>query len=215
MPSNVIIAQSGGPSPVINASLQGVIEACQSYPGRVGRILAGHHGIEGVLREELIDLSAEAAGEIALLKHTPAAGAIGTCRYKLKPEQCEDFERIVAVMKAHDVGFFFYIGGNDSMDTAQKVSDLAHERGVELVVTGVPKTIDNDMGDPAFRLIDHTPGYGSCARYWMCITQNADEENRGMAPSECVLVLQAMGRKSGYIPAAARLADPQRDMPLQ
>jgi len=113
------------------------------------------------------------------------------------------------------VGYFFYIGGNDSMDTAQKVADLARRKNVELVCTGVPKTIDNDVGDERFTLIDHTPGYGSAARYWACITKDVDEENRGMSPSESVAVLQAMGRKAGFIPAAARLADPERRMPLQ
>jgi ATP-dependent phosphofructokinase / diphosphate-dependent phosphofructokinase len=212
---NVVVAQSGGPSPVINSSLQGVIDACRGYPDSMGTLYAGWHGIEGVLKEELLDLSAQDPGELARLRNTPAAGAIGTCRYKLTPEQTLDFERIIEVFRAHDVGYFFYIGGNDSMDTANKVSKLAHERGLDLVVTGVPKTIDNDVGDAEFKLIDHTPGYGSAARYWAYVTQNVNEENRGMAPSECVSVLQAMGRTSGFIPAAARLADPQREMPLQ
>ena len=111
-------------------------------------------------------MSRQPREEIALLRTTPAAGAIGTCRYKLADGQEEDFERIVDVLQAHDVGWFFYIGGNDSMDTAHKVSRLARDRGVDLVCTGVPKTIDNDVGDEEFRLIDHTPGYGSAARYW-------------------------------------------------
>ncbi|GAK52027.1 phosphofructokinase [Candidatus Moduliflexus flocculans] len=215
MKKNVIVAQSGGPSPVINASLQGVIEACAAYPDQIDRVYGGWHGIEGILLEELVDLSAQPKEEIALLRTTPAAGAIGTCRYKLKDEQTEDYERIIEVMRAHNVGYFFYIGGNDSMDTAAKVSKLAKERGLELIVTGVPKTIDNDLGDEEFTIIDHTPGYGSAARYWAYLMQNVNEENRGMCVSEPVSVLQAMGRKSGFIPAAARLADPQREMPLQ
>ncbi len=215
MKKNVLVAQSGGPSPVINASLQGLIEACGDYPDHVGRIYAARHGVEGILKEELLDMSAQPVEEIALLRHTPAAGAIGTCRYKLGQDQQEDFERIIDVMQAHNVGFFFYIGGNDSMDTAHEVARLAGEKGVELVVTGVPKTIDSDVGDPEFNLIDHTPGYGSAARYWAHIVQNVNEENSGMCPSECVSVLQAMGRRSGFIPAAARLADPRREMPLQ
>jgi 6-phosphofructokinase 1 len=140
---------------------------------------------------------------------------VGTCRYKLEQNQQEDFERIVEVMRAHDVGWFFYIGGNDSMDTAHKVSGLAKKRGVDLAVTGVPKTIDNDVGDPEFTLLDHTPGYGSAARYWACIIQNVNEENRGISVSEPVAVLQAMGRKAGFLPAAARLADPERLYPIQ
>jgi 6-phosphofructokinase 1 len=212
---NAIVAQSGGPSPVINSSLLGVIDGCRDYPQAIGRLYAAWHGVEGILSEELIDLSLQDRRELELLRTTTSAGAIGTCRYKLKPDQTEDFERIVEVMKAHDVGYFFYIGGNDSMDTAQKVADLARRRNVDLVCTGVPKTIDNDVGDEGFTLIDHTPGYGSAARYWACITRDVDEENRGMSPSESVAVLQAMGRKAGFIPAAARLADPERTMPLQ
>jgi 6-phosphofructokinase 1 len=215
MKRNAIVAQSGGPSPVINASLQGVIEGCRDFPDSIGTLYAAWHGVEGILQEELIDLSRQPPEELALLRTTTAAGAIGTCRYKLKEEQREDFERILAVMQAHDAGWFFYIGGNDSMDTAHQIDRLARGRGLDLAATGVPKTIDNDVGDPEFKLIDHTPGYGSAARYWAFITQNVNEENRGMSSSESVAVLQAMGRKSGWIPAAARLADPRREMPLQ
>jgi 6-phosphofructokinase 1 len=213
-PRNVVVAQSGGPTPVINNTLRGVVESCRELPERFGTVYAGVHGIEGILREELLDLSGQDSEEIALLRTTPAAGSIGTCRYKLKKEQQEDFERVVEVLNAHDVGYLFYIGGNDSMDTADKVAQLAHERGAELVATGVPKTIDNDVGDAEFRLIDHTPGYGSVARYWALAVQNADEENAGSCSSDPVLVMQAMGRKIGFIPAAARLADPERRMPL-
>ncbi len=214
MPKNVVVAQSGGPTPVINSSLRGVVEMCRAMPDKFGAVYAGFHGIEGVLKEELIDMSAQPAEEIALLSATPAAGAIGTCRYKLKAHQTEDFDRVLAVLKAHDVGYFFYNGGNDSMDTAHKVAELAHGRGLELISTGVPKTIDNDVGDSAFKLIDHTPGYGSVARYWALNVQNANQENAGSSPADPVLVMQAMGRKIGFIPAAARLADPERRLPL-
>ena len=215
MAKNVIVAQSGGPSPVINSSLRGIIDGCNQFPETFGTIYAGWHGIEGVLKEELLDLSVQDEEEVALLRYTPAAGSIGTCRYKLKKDQQEDFDRVIEVMKAHDIGYFFYIGGNDSMDTANKVAKLALEKGLDLVAVGVPKTIDNDVGDSEFKLIDHTPGYGSVARYWTCVVQNANEENAGSCPADPVLVLQAMGRKIGYIPAAARLADPHREMPLQ
>ena len=215
MPRNVIVAQSGGPSPVINSSLRGVIETCRRFPETFGTVYAGWHGIEGVLKEELLDLSAQDEEEVALLRYTPAAGSIGTCRYKLKADQQEDFDRVIDVLKAHDVGYFLYIGGNDSMDTANKVALMAQERGLDLVGVGVPKTIDNDVGDSEFKLIDHTPGYGSVARYWTQMVQNANEENAGSCPADPVLVLQAMGRKIGFIPAAARLADPDREMPLQ
>jgi 6-phosphofructokinase 1 len=211
---NLVVAQSGGPTPVINSSLRGIIEAARDLKA-VGTVYGARHGIEGVLKEELLDLSAQPADEVALLRFTPAAGSIGTCRYKLKPKQTEDFERVIEVLKAHNVGYFLYIGGNDSMDTANKVAQLAHERGLDLVAVGVPKTIDNDVGDSAFKLIDHTPGYGSVARYWLQMVQNANEENAGSCPADPVLVLQAMGRKIGFIPAAARLADPAREMPLQ
>jgi 6-phosphofructokinase 1 len=212
---NAVIAQSGGPSPVINNSLRGIIDACRMFPERFDRIYAGYHGIEGILKEELLDLSAQRPEEIALLRTTPAAGSIGTCRYKLKADRPEDFERVVEVFKAHDVGTFFYIGGNDSMDTANKISRLAGERGLDLAAVGVAKTIDNDVGDSEFKLIDHTPGYGSVARYWSHVIQNINEENAGSCPSDPVIVVQAMGRKIGFIPAAARLADPLREMPLQ
>lgn len=215
MPKNVIVAQSGGPSPVINNSLRGVLDACMEQPAEFGKVYGGWHGIEGVLKEELLDLSAQEAKEIALLATTPAAGAIGTCRYKLKDKQARDFARIIAVMQVHNVGYFFYIGGNDSMDTAHKISRIARDKGLDLVATGVPKTIDNDVGDSEFKLIDHTPGYGSVARYWACLIQNANEENAGSCPAQPVLVIQMMGRKIGFIPAAARLADPQRQFPLQ
>jgi 6-phosphofructokinase len=212
--NNVVVAQSGGPTPVINASLRGVVDGCRAYPGVFGTLYAGYHGIEGILKEELLNLSAQPEEELALLSATPAAGTIGTCRYKLRSGQAEDFERIIHVFKAHEVGTFFYIGGNDSMDTAHKVAQLAAERGLDLVAVGVPKTIDNDVGDTEFALIDHTPGYGSVARYWALTVQNANEENAGSCPADPVLVMQAMGRKIGFIPAAARLADPQREMPL-
>ena len=211
---NVVVAQSGGPTPVINASLRGVVDGCHAYPGAFGTVYAGYHGIEGVLKEELLDLSAQPEEELALLSTTPAAGAIGTCRYKLREHQQEDFRRVVDVLKAHNVGYFFYNGGNDSMDTAHKIAELAAYRGLDLVAVGVPKTIDNDVGDSEFALIDHTPGYGSVARYWALTVQNANQENAGSCPADPVLVMQAMGRKIGFIPAAARLADPDHEMPL-
>lgn len=215
MAKNVIVAQSGGPSPVINSTLRGIIEMCRMFPDTFGKVYGGWHGIEGVLKEELIDLSVQSEEEISLLRNTPAAGSIGTCRYKLKDYQKEDFARILEIFKAHNIGYFFYIGGNDSQHTAFMVSELAQKEGLELIAVGVPKTIDNDIGDNEFKLIDHTPGYGSVARYWSHIIQNANEENMGSSPADPVLVIQAMGRKIGYIPAASRLADPERKMPLQ
>jgi ATP-dependent phosphofructokinase / diphosphate-dependent phosphofructokinase len=212
---NALVALGGGPSPVINASLLGVVKRCFDYSDHIKNVYAAKHGIEGVLFEELIDMKSQDSYELSLLKHTPASGAVGTCRYKLDQENDEDFQRIIAVLKAHNIGYFFYIGGNDSMDTADKVKNLAKKMGYELVVAGVPKTIDNDVGDEQFKVIDHTPGYASAARYWASVIQNTNEESKGMCVSERVTVLQAMGRKSGYITAAARLADPNRQMPIQ
>jgi ATP-dependent phosphofructokinase / diphosphate-dependent phosphofructokinase len=214
-PRNVLVAQSGGPSPVINNSLRGVVEACREMPELFGTVYGGYHGVEGILKEELLNVSGQDAQEISLLRTTPAAGTIGTCRYKLKKDRQEDFDRVIDIFKAHDIGYFFYIGGNDSMDTAHKISVLAHEKGLDLIAVGVPKTIDNDVGDSEFKLIDHTPGYGSVAKYWACQIQYANEENAGSSPADPVLVMQVMGRKIGFIPAAARLADPMREMPLQ
>lgn len=215
MARKALVAQSGGPSPVINASLYGVIEACRAYPDRISALYAAWHGIEGVLREELFDLYAQDEKELSLLPYTPCSGSVGTCRYKIHADAYEDLARIVEVLRAHDIGYFFYIGGNDSMDTADKVSRLAREMDYDLTVVGVPKTIDNDIGDEEFRLIDHTPGYGSCARFWAYLMQNADEENRAISGSECVSVYQAMGRQAGFITAASRLGDPERRMPLR
>ncbi len=212
---NALVCLGGGPSPVINASLQGVVERCLAYSDKINRVYAARHGIEGVLLEQLADLGREDPKELARLRDTPASGAVGTCRYKLGDGRAEDFERIVEVLRAHDIGYFFYIGGNDSMDTAGKVSRLAAERGLELVATGVPKTIDNDLGDEARTIIDHTPGYGSAARWWSDTLREIEEENRGICVSECVTVLQAMGRDAGFITAASRLADPKRESPLQ
>ncbi|MBQ1337940.1 MAG: diphosphate--fructose-6-phosphate 1-phosphotransferase, partial [Thermoguttaceae bacterium] len=210
---NLVVAQSGGPTCVINSSLRGVIDAAREFDA-IGDVYGANHGIEGALKEEFLNLSAQPEDEIALLRYTPVAGSIGTCRYKLKSWQNEDFERVVEVFKAHNVGYFLYNGGNDSMDTANKIAKLAAERGLELQAVGVPKTIDNDIGDAQFKLIDHTPGYASAAKYWAHAVQYANEENKGSYPADPVLVLQAMGRKIGFIPAAARFADPKREIPL-
>ena len=215
MAKNVLVAQSGGPSAVINNSIRGVIDACRDTPSIFSRIYGAWHGIEGVLTEKLLDITAQEEREIRLLENTPAAGAIGTCRYKLKEKQANDFQRVIDVLKAHDIGYFFYAGGNDSMDTANKIATVAAKQGLDLVATGVPKTIDNDVGDSEFKLVDHTPGYGSTARYWAFNLLSANEENAGSCPADPVLVMQAMGRKIGFIPAAARLADPQRRLPIQ
>ena len=209
MAGNLVVGQSGGPTAVINASLAGVIRAALAS-SQIDRVLGAVDGSRGLLNEELIDLGCEDAHTLGLLSQTPGA-ALGTSRLKLKEEH---LDRLLSVFKAHDVRYFCMIGGNDSMDTAHKVEQLAKAQGYPLRVVGVPKTIDNDLGDEARTLIDHTPGYGSCARYWANLIRNVEEENRAMRPSECVSVLQAMGRDSGFITAAARLGDPGREFPL-
>lgn len=212
---NVIIAQSGGPSAVINNTLRGIIQTCREDNHTFGKIYGAWHGIEGILKEKLLDISIQDKNEIELLKTTPAAGSIGTCRYKLKEGLEKDLDRIIKVFKTHDIGYFFYIGGNDSQHTVLRVSEKCKETGLDTISVGVPKTIDNDLGDSEFKLIDHTPGYGSVAKYWSYNIQNLNEENRGSSSADPVMVVQVMGRKIGFIPAAARLADPEREFPMQ
>ena len=213
---NVVIAQSGGPTTVINNSIRGAIDELISSK-KVDKIYGAKMGILGVLEEELIDLSAQEPQEIALLAETPSAGTIGSCRYKIKNN--EDLARIVEVFKRHNVGYFFYCGGGDSMDTANKVSELAQRENLELICTGIPKTIDNDVGGPlqtdgTFAICDHDPGYGSVARNLAINILEANEENKASYTSDPVLAIGVMGRKIGFIPAAARLADLKREMPL-
>ena len=214
MAKNALIALGGGTTQVINASVHGVIDACKSFPLAFDQIYAGCFGIEGILQEELLNLSAQSEDEIALLSSTPASGVLGSCRYRLNATAPDDFERLLEIFRAHEIGYFFYIGGNDSMDTASKVAQFAASRGLDVAVTGIPKTVDNDLGDNEFRLLDHSPGYGSAARYWAYTIREANQENAGACRFEPVLVMQAMGRKIGFIPAAARLGDQERAMPL-
>ena len=213
---NVVIAQSGGPTSVINNSIRGVIdELISSKKG--DKIYGARMGILGVLKEELIDISAQESHQIALLAETPSAGTIGSCRFKIKSD--EDLACIIKVFKKHNVGYFFYCGGGDSMDTANKINELAKQNNLELICTGIPKTIDNDVGgllqsDGTFAVCDHNPGYGSVARNLAINILEANEENKASYTSDPVLVIGVMGRKIGFIPAAARLADPKREMPL-
>ncbi|GAB4305422.1 MAG: 6-phosphofructokinase [Candidatus Bipolaricaulota bacterium] len=211
-PKNVVVAMGGGPTPVINNSLRGIVEGCANRAGQFGTVYGAWHGVLGILREELLDLSAQDPEEIAHLRTTPAAGAIGTARYRLTHD--EDLARAIAVFRAHDVGYFFGIGGNDTQEVCLKLKEAVAAAGHELSVVGVPKTIDNDLGDPEMTRVDHTPGFGSVARYWAWTVQCLEEENRGSAAADPVLVVQAMGRRVGFIPAAARLADPEREIPL-
>jgi len=213
---NAVIAQSGGPTAVINNSIRGAVDVLMAS-GKVGKIYGARMGILGALREEFIDITAQKPSQIARLAKTPSAGVFGSCRYKIKSS--EDLERIVEVFRRHDVGYFFYCGGNDSMDTADRVDKLAKERGLDLVCEGIVKTIDNDVGGPlqadgSFAVCDHNPGYGSAARSTALNILEANEENKASWTSDPVLVIGVMGRKIGFIAASARLADPKRHMPL-
>ncbi len=198
---NAIVAQSGGPTAVINSSACGVIqEAVKS--GKIGCVLGATNGILGVLKEDLFDISAEKPKTIEALKQTPAA-AIGSCRYKLKSleESKADYERILDVFKAHDIHYFFYAGGNDSMDTADKVNKLAKDTGYELICIGVPKTIDNDLA-----CTDHCPGYGSVAKYVATCAAEAGRDTEALYTTDTCTILEVMGRNAGWIAAATGLA---------
>ncbi len=198
---NAIVAQSGGPTAVINSSACGVIQEVISSD-RIGRVLGATNGILGVLKEDLFDISAESPETIEALKQAPAA-AIGSCRYKLKSLEASraDYERILDVFRAHNIHYFFYIGGNDSMDTADKVAKLAAERGYELVCMGVPKTIDNDLA-----YTDHCPGYGSVAKYVATCAMEAGKDTEALYTTDTCSILEVMGRNAGWIAAATGLA---------
>ena len=202
-PRNALYAQSGGVSAVINASAAGVIETARRFPRQIGKVLAGRHGIVGALEEDLIDVSRESAATIRGLRHTPA-GAFGSARFKLKglDQNRAEYQRLIEVFRAHDIGYFFYNGGNDSMDTAHKVSQLGESMGYPIVCVGVPKTVDNDLP-----FTDCCPGFGSVAKYVAVSTREAALDVASMArTSTKVFVLEVMGRHAGWIAAAGGLA---------
>ncbi|MBN1763706.1 MAG: 6-phosphofructokinase [Sedimentisphaerales bacterium] len=198
---NAIVAQSGGPTAVINASACGVIQESLACT-QIGTIYGAINGILGVLKEDLFDLSNESPHAIEALKQTPAA-AIGSCRYKLKSleKSRQDYERILDVFQVHNIHYFFYIGGNDSMDTADKVNKLAADKGYELVCMGVPKTIDNDLA-----FTDHCPGYGSVAKYVATCAMEAGKDTEALYTADTCTILEVMGRNAGWIAAATGLA---------
>lgn len=202
-PRNALYAQSGGVTAVINASACGVIETARRHRGGIGRIYAGRDGIIGVLTEDLIDTSKETPGAIRALRHTPG-GAFGSCRYKLgTPEENRaQYERLIAVFRAHDIRYFFYNGGNDSADTTSKVSKLASKLGYPLACIGIPKTVDNDLVGT-----DNCPGFGSVAKYVATSMRETGYDVVSMArTSTKVFVLEVMGRHAGWITAACGLA---------
>ncbi|HJQ63554.1 MAG TPA: diphosphate--fructose-6-phosphate 1-phosphotransferase, partial [Burkholderiales bacterium] len=200
---NALYAQSGGVTAVINASACGVIETARKHRNRIGKVYAGRDGIIGVLTEDLIDTSRETPAAIRALRHTPA-GAFGSCRYKLKglEENRAQYERLMEVFKAHDIGYFLYNGGNDSADTTWKVSQLAEELGYPLACIGIPKTVDNDLVGT-----DNCPGFGSVAKYVATSVRETGFDVASMArTSTRVFVLEVMGRHAGWITAACGLA---------
>jgi len=203
MKKNILYAQSGGVTPVINATACGVIETAARYRDRIGKVLCGKDGIIGVLREDLIDTSKESRSAIAGLRHTPGGG-FGSCRYKLRSidESRREYERLIEVLRAHDVGYFFYNGGGDSADTAYKVSQIGRKMGFPVQCIGVPKTIDNDLP-----ITDNCPGFGSVAKYVAVSIIEASLDLESMASSSTkVFLLEVMGRHAGWIAAAAGLA---------
>ena len=200
MKMNILYAQSGGVTPVINATACGVIEAAAKHADRIGKVYAGKDGIIGVLREELIDTSRENKTAIAALRHTPG-GAFGSCRYTLKgiEQNQREYERLIEVFRAHDIGCFLYNGGGDSSDTAHKVSQIGRKMGFPVQCIGVPKTIDNDLP-----VTDNCPGFGSVAKYVAVSTLEASLDVESMASSSTkVFILEVMGRHAGWIAAAA------------
>jgi len=201
---NAFYAQSGGVTAVINASAAGVIETARKHRESIGKVYAGRNGIIGALTEDLIDTSREPSRSIAALRYTPA-GAFGSCRYKLKglEENRAQYERLIDVFRAHDIGHFFYNGGNDSADTCLKVSQIAARLGYPLHAIHVPKTVDNDLP-----ITDNCPGFGSVAKYVATSMREAAFDVASMAKTSTkVFVLEVMGRNAGWITAAVGMAD--------
>ena len=201
---NAFYAQSGGVTAVINASACGVIETARKHPDKIANVYAGRNGIIGALTEDLIDTSQESAAAIAALRHTPSGG-FGSCRYKLKSLEANrrEYERLIEVFKAHDIGYFFYNGGGDSADTCYKVSQLSETMGYPVQAIHVPKTVDNDLP-----ITDNCPGFGSVAKYIAVSTLEASFDVRSMAKTSTkIFVIEVMGRHAGWIAAAGGLVE--------
>jgi 6-phosphofructokinase len=201
---NAFYAQSGGVTAVINASASGVIETARKHPDKIGTVYAGENGIIGALTENLIDTSVETDADIAALIHTPS-GAFGSCRYKMKSLEANraEYERLIEVFKAHNIGYFFYNGGGDSADTCLKVSQLSESMGYPIQAIHIPKTVDNDLP-----VTDNCPGFGSVAKYIAVSTMEASFDVASMAATSTkIFVLEVMGRHAGWIAAAGGLVD--------
>ncbi len=201
---NAFYAQSGGVTAVINASACGVIETARQHPDKIANVYAGRNGIIGALTEDLIDTAQEPAEAIAALRHTPSGG-FGSCRYKLKSLEANkaEYERLIEVFKAHDIGYFFYNGGGDSADTCYKVSQLSEAMGYPIQAIHVPKTVDNDLP-----ITDNCPGFGSVAKYIAVSTLEASFDVRSMAKTSTkIFVIEVMGRHAGWIAAAGGLVE--------
>jgi len=209
-PKNAFYAQSGGVTAVINASACGVIETARKHKDKIGKVYAGRNGIIGALTEDLIDTSKESAAAIKALRYTPA-GAFGSCRYKLKSleENQREYERLIEVFEAHNIGYFFYNGGGDSADTCYKVSQLSKKMGYPIQAIHVPKTVDNDLP-----ITDNCPGFGSVAKYIAVSTREASFDVASMAKTSTkVFIVEVMGRHAGWIAAAGGLASTE-DTPI-
>jgi len=201
---NAFYAQSGGVTAVINASACGVIETARNHSDKIGKVYAGENGIIGALTENLIDTSLESDADIAALNHTPSGG-FGSCRYKMKSLEANkaEYERLIEVFKAHNIGYFFYNGGGDSADTCLKVSQLSESMGYPIQAIHIPKTVDNDLP-----VTDNCPGFGSVAKYVAVSTMEASFDVASMAATSTkVFVLEVMGRHAGWIAAAGGLVD--------
>ena len=201
---NAFYAQSGGVTAVINASASGVIETARKHSDKIGTVYAGENGIIGALTENLIDTSVETDADIAALTHTPS-GAFGSCRYKMKSLEANraEYERLIEVFKAHNIGYFFYNGGGDSADTCLKVSQLSESMGYPIQAIHIPKTVDNDLP-----VTDNCPGFGSVAKYIAVSTMEASFDVASMAATSTkIFVLEVMGRHAGWIAAAGGLVD--------
>jgi len=209
---NAFYAQSGGVTAVINASACGVIETARQHKDRIGKVYAGRNGIIGALEEDLIDTSKESARDIAALRHTPS-GAFGSCRYKMKSLEANkrEYDRLIEVFEAHNIGYFFYNGGGDSADTCLKVSQLSRATGYPIQAIHVPKTVDNDLP-----ITDNCPGFGSVAKYIAVSTREASFDVASMAKTSTkIFVLEVMGRHAGWIAAAGGLATSEDcDLPV-